>query len=640
MDIDAISQQVQATDTSTVILDAMFLLDAQRNPPLARKQLQDAAQTVGRDGAIHMVCWVRNHWLLATFRHNQMQIADSCPGIATGEDLRIIAEFAGTALKRRFTLVPMKVPKQPKGSIECGAHTVANIILAHKGWLWPREATDRVQRTISYAPLAEAFQFYADAAINLEYIRNRILSTLGEADFSLPSASQILHQIDIMANKKIHVRWMNEGVQRWTGHLVKRNPTHWIVKYDEMNTTSIIPNKECCYFTIEDQDGRNLHQTHGDLLALNFQPPSSTARVEGDNLTVKSLKEHLKKPRSQAPFDEFFTAAVAPTTRRAHMSLLNVLLKMPSQLDNRMITEAIPQFIRLLKAQRSWRNSTVLTKMAAIQGALKVLTFYIPTAPSIILSNSTRWRTVMRGATIEANAETPHQSRPVTSEDLYKLLSLTSDQSMHAFLEITWLTAGRVGDTLQLTPANIIHAPQDLTMVQFTTGKTARNGQYSVAVPPLSDRSKMYLQESRNQPYLFPSITQERVKETLRSIDIRYECRSIRRGRLQELSSGGMSDNALLHISRHSSICSLRRYLDFGLASGENVHRAHLAARATILAQRRLQTLEPSVISNLMGQQIAPPARTSNEYSHPWLHGNDLDSLSSLSSSDPATGDE
>ena len=487
----------------------------------------------------------------------------------------------------------------------------------------------------------EALKLYADGELRLEYIRDRILNTLGEANYSLPTHNQILKHIDAFADKRVTVRWMKqEGVTKWTGRLLKRNPTHWVVKYDEMETLTQLPNKELCYFTIEDKDGMNTHHTHADMMALNILPPSSTSKVEGDNMTVYTLKQHLAKPRSQPPYDEFFTKAIAATTRRAHLALLKALSTIPDHMDKHMITEALPKFIQSLKEQRTWRASTVLTKLAALQGALKILSFYIPTAPSIILNSSTRWRTIMRGSAIAANEETPHQSRPVTSQDMYKLMELTTDSQLYTFLEVTWLTAGRVGDTIQLTPANIISSPDNITIIHFTTGKTARNGKYSVAAPALSDRAKLFLQEQRNQPFLFPVITQERVKGALRSIDTRCECRSIRRGRIQELSAGGMSDNSLLHISRHSSISALRRYLDFGLVSGENLHRAHLAARATIAAQRKLQTGEQSTISNPMDAETAPLERRYNDAGQHWLTGSEISSQSSQSSSASAIGEE
>ena len=48
------------------------------------------------------------------------------------------------------------------------------------------------------------------------------------------------------------------------------------------------------------------------------------------------------------------------------------------------------------------------------------------------------------------------------------------------------------------------------------------------------------------------------------------ESRSLRRGRLQQLSKAGATDTELLFWSRHAGIPMLRRYLSFGTDSGEN----------------------------------------------------------------------
>jgi hypothetical protein len=204
------------------------------------------------------------------------------------------------------------------------------------------------------------------------------------------------------------------------------------------------------------------------------------------------------------------------------------------------------------------------------------------------------------------------------------------------------MTAGRVGDIIQLTPQCVtVNEKEEIAMIKFLKGKTARLGQYSVAVPKLSDKTIKFLHDTRRHPYLFPAITQTQVKEALRKINILYECRSIRRGRLQELSLGGMSDLGLLHISRHATISSLRRYLDYGQASGENIHRAHLAAKATIQAAATLRNQQMSgqlPTSNPTEHTTAPPEKKFNEPSHEWDLGSESPSLSDQSTSDDADG--
>ena len=311
---------------------------------------------------------------------------------------------------------------------------------------------------------------------------------------------------------------------------------------------------------------------------------------------------------------------------------------MPPILDDQMITQGIPAFINRQRIQRRWKASTTLTKLASIQGMLKVLPYYIQGAPSIMLNTSVQWRTTLRGATIMANTETPDQCLPMTNADLYTLMNRSLDPEMRAILELAWLTAGRIGDMIKLTPQNIKYSPAGITMIRFTAGKTARNGSYSIACPPITEQTAEFLRQSRNNLNLFPNITTDLFREEVRKIDTRYECRSIRRGRLQMLSLGGMSDNSLLHISRHANICSLRRYLDFGLASGENLYRARQATKAAILAERQIE--RPSNTSNRMVEQDVLPESTSREPSPPWLNGRSQSSQSDRSLSESASGDE
>jgi len=153
-------------------------------------------------------------------------------------------------------------------------------------------------------------------------------------------------------------------------------------------------------------------------------------------------------------------------------------------------------------------------------------------------------------------------------------------------------------------------------MVKFQYGKTARNGAYSIAIPAPSERTRTYIKTCET-PYLFPGLQTEDLKDAMRLVDTALECRSIRRGRLQELSRGGMTDQSLLHISRHANISTLRRYLDYGLASGENIRRAHLAAAATIAAQSTEPTREQRNSSKEEDPLDALPPRTYNARSPP-----------------------
>ena len=636
-DIDAITTQWQTTDATMYVLHATFLLDAQKQPIKAREQLQQAAATIGPQGKIHMICWIRHHWVAATFHQDRMELADSAPGIATGQDIRTIADFVGASLDKSYTVIEMKIPRQPKNSAECGSHCVANLFMNNQGWLLPREQSDRNPTVLTYANLNEIFTLYAAGEVRHSFVNDRILETIGEHLFHLIKHDQILRKVDNFSDAPITVRWMSEeGLKKWTGTLYKRNANNWAVKYKEMEVMGTLPNKDICYLTVEQEGDTGIWTA--DLESLNVRPPPSTVKAEGDTTTIRRLKEILNLPRQTPPFNEYFTRATAQTTRAHHVQILNTLKTMPPILDNQMITQGIPTFINRQRIQRRWKASTTLTKLASIQGMLKVLPYYIQGAPSIMLNTSVQWRTTLRGATIMANTETPDQCLPMKNADLYTLMERTPNPEMRALLELAWLTAGRIGDMLKLTPQNIKYSPAGVTMVQFTDGKTARNGSYSIACPPITEQTADFLRSSRNNLHLFPNITTDLFREEVRNIDIRYECRSIRRGRLQMLSLGGMSDNSLLHTSRHSNICSLRRYLDFGLASGENLYRARQATKAAILAERQIE--RPSSTYNPTAAQDAPPVRTSREPSPHWLNGRRQSSQSDQSPSESASGDE
>ena len=226
------------------------------------------------------------------------------------------------------------------------------------------------------------------------------------------------------------------------------------------------------------------------------------------------------------------------------------------------------------------------------------------------LANSVIWKTSLRGAQILANIEEPKQAYPATSLHIQQARTLCSSEVLKAALEVAWLTAGRASDILLLKTKAVLEV-EGILMVKFTDGKTARNGAYSIAVPLPSSETLQYIQTCRC-PTLFPGLEAADFKDALRKSDTRLECRSIRRGRLQELSQGGMTDASLVHVSRHASISMLRRYLDFGCASGENVRRAHLAAAAAISALSKGLTQRPVNSSRAEEEEVAHRQRTSS----------------------------
>ena len=77
---------------------------------------------------------------------------------------------------------------------------------------------------------------------------------------------------------------------------------------------------------------------------------------------------------------------------------------------------------------------------------------------------------------------------------------------------------------------------------------------------------------------MFPQVKGADLKVALRVVDPALEQRSLRRGAIQALAASGLKDEELLHYSGHSSVQMLRRYLNYGLKSGEAARRAERAA--------------------------------------------------------------
>lgn len=589
VDIDEYIGRWSIIDPSIIALHSKIILDAQTSPTRVIRQFQDAMikATNNKSNQLHIILWIRHHWIAATIEGNKMMIMDSAPGIAQEDDLRAIAEFIGTALNEDMIIIHMKVPLQPRNSNECGAHAITNLMLSSRRWLWEIEASDTAKQRISYQNLATVLQLFSEGGIRLDFIFDRILETIGEARFPLLTHSRLLAIADRWGTEALSIRWMGETqVQLWTGRLVKRAPTHWKIQYDEddKGLLSSLPHKNVTYLSIESKNEQDilesLARTHGDLMSLNIEPPSSTSKVEGDSITMRALKNMLAGTKMK-PTDKNFLAAYAQSTRQHQQQIFHMIKTAPLQLDLLMCSEGLPKMIQLMKEQRKWRASTTLSKLTSTQGALKIIPYYYK-APSVQLTNSVIWRTSLRGAQILANMEEPLQAFPATSLHIQQARMLCTSPILKAALEVAWMTAGRAGDILLLKTRGVLEVEGTL-MVKFTEGKTARNGAYSVAVPLPSSETLQYIKECQC-PTLFPGLEPADIKDALRKSDTRLECRSIRRGRLQELSQGGMTDASLIHVSRHASISMLRRYLDFGCASGENVRRAQLAAAAAISA--------------------------------------------------------
>ena len=599
MDIDRV-----LTELNFITAPSTWLITVQNSPEMGESIFKSCYSKWNESAQpfLPLVLWIRHHWLVIFLQGNVLYVADSAPGVATFRDLKAVAELLATFTGNPIDIVKLHAPRQPRNSVECGLHVIVNTLLFEASLLVT--ARDEVTDSISYEPTQNTLQLLLSQFISREGFTCAILDHLAKQGIPLLSPSEALCAADTLSRKgitKITILWIASGqIQEWRGSLIKRYSNNWNIDFPEHPGYFSLPRQDVTYLQIKSDEDDEIF---ADLTAKNVSTPSNTTVVEGDILTIGELRKILHLPYNNS-LPALVSASVAKTTRQHHLQILRSLLDIPTAWDNKQVSVALTEWFSLLSTQRGWRASTLLTKLASLQGALKMTCFYHLSSPSVRLAGSVWWRTHLKGASIAASEEVPVQAAVATQEDINSLLTSKLDGTMKAVIEMCWVVAGRIGDILQLTPEDInldySAGPPNINIsshkaghinVRFRVGKTARRGTYSIAMPLPTEQTIDYLTNARKKGYthLFPCITSDMVKNALRQVRPELECRSLRRGRLQQLSAAGLSDTSLLHVSRHAGIAMLRRYLDFGTCSGENVARAGLTAH---VLNRSLHTLE------------------------------------------------
>ena len=271
------------------------------------------------------------------------------------------------------------------------------------------------------------------------------------------------------------------------------------------------------------------------------------------------------------------------TTRQGHKRILREMVCMPQHLQGAPLVTAIIESINAKRREKRWQWSTTLTRMAATQGALRLLPLYSG-HETIDLRDNPMWAQAMRTARRETQCEVGYQPKAITAEDLRAAVAKEPSQNVRMALVMAWATAARGGCTLQLRLSNVELSGSNL-QVQFRHGKSViARGPYTVhtAIPQWAlGEFRMWLGKKR-QGLLFQGVTGEQLKLALRRVDKLYEQRSIRRGSLQAMSLRGCSDEDLLLYSGHTNLKTLRRYLDWGKKSGDLQRRMPQHAEAAL----------------------------------------------------------
>ena len=250
--------------------------------------------------------------------------------------------------------------------------------------------------------------------------------------------------------------------------------------------------------------------------------------------------------------------------------MLRSLLSLPSDLHHAPIATAVAEALMRRRKERGWRWTTTIKQLACAQGALASLPLYRDTTYGLLLKKYPTWVHSLRAAARNARKELPRQPKAATW--LQVKMVLDSEPSLPVFVAIllAWSTSARTGCILQLMKSDITWHDSCLS-VCFRRGKGAllRGTAYTVHTGPIpmsyASRLRSWMEARRT--WLFPKeVKGHLLRNALRRADPALEQRSLRRGSLQLLASvTGITDETLLLFSGHSSVKTLRRYLNWGV---------------------------------------------------------------------------
>lgn len=171
-------------------------------------------------------------------------------------------------------------------------------------------------------------------------------------------------------------------------------------------------------------------------------------------------------------------------------------------------------------------------------------------------------------------------------------------------LQISYVLGQRVGDTLKLMAKSIDTVRDEATSLTFVAltyryGKTTRRrAPYTVHLDGETDLAQELLswsatRQDNSSPLFGDNLTVlGDIRDALKTQDAELCILSVRRGGLQRMALAGLSQETILHHSRHSTISMLDRYLEWGKLS------LNAARELVSLARTRRDQERPGVSPN------------------------------------------
>ena len=299
------------------------------------------------------------------------------------------------------------------------------------------------------------------------------------------------------------------------------------------------------------------------------------------NVTARDLMVLLKLNVPSIP--KKATERLAKSTRDEHKRVLNCIARdMPVDLYDKKVEVALVTHFEKMQHQKKWKASTMLKYLISAQGALRILSLYRESPIEVYLSGKAGWKSAVGAAQLESKTQLPDQPQAASQEEVMKAVEAEPNPDIKTAIIMTWITTARIGCALKIRTAGIRVNPNRSMVITFREGKGVRTrGPYSVATAPVPEKwwsiIEAAIKRRPGEQTLIPSkINSEWVKKSLRRVNVKLECRSLRRGSLQTLAfSNTLSDEQLMWFSGHTQMKTLLRYLNWGSLGTQRLQKMH-----------------------------------------------------------------
>lgn len=265
---------------------------------------------------------------------------------------------------------------------------------------------------------------------------------------------------------------------------------------------------------------------------------------------------------------------VSASTRQQHRRAIEDLTCMPHDLLSLDLAAAAIRLIQRAAYLKKWKASTIVSKFATMHGALMNLPLYTDQAHSINLKESPEWNAAYGKWHQVMNSEIPHPPPHVYKTQVDAAArELRDDPEARLFLMMMCSFAARAGDIGGLKPTDV--TLQTPTADTYPVGLTYRRGKathFRGPYPVASHLSRedgsrlasLLSQRPENSPlFKDPAATKKKVRAALKTAFPALELASIRKGAVHHLARAGVAEADIMRLTGHTSVITLRRYLNY-----------------------------------------------------------------------------